>query len=159
MVQVDEELKFIADVHLGKLTKYLRMCGFDTCFNTHYADNEIISISKLERRVILTRDKELLKNRKVIHGLLIKSQYPEQQLIEVLQHFDLKNQVRPCTRCLNCNDILGEVSKEKIEDRLLPNTHQFYMEFSICPNCNNIYWKGSHFERINKFIDRVIMNC
>jgi hypothetical protein len=92
--------KFVADVHLGRLSKYLRLCGFDTYFDADLSDNQIIGISLKEHRIILTRDRGLLKNKIVTHGYWIRSMKPEMQLKEVLQKFDLRNRLNPFVRCL-----------------------------------------------------------
>jgi uncharacterized protein with PIN domain len=138
-------LKFVADVHLGKLTKYLRLFGFDTYYSTDYNDNEIIELALSDKRVILTRDKELLKNKKVTHGYRIRSQDPVEQLNEIIIHFDLKNHITPFSRCMECNGLLNHVSKKEILDRILPKTRQFYRKFKKCNDCNRIYWNGSHY--------------
>ena len=152
------DLKFITDVHLGKLTKYLRLCGFDICYNTGLNDNEIINISLSDKRAILTRDKGLLKNKQVTHGYWIRSQHLNEQLKEVFRRFDLRNQIRPFTRCMECNGILADVSKEEILDYLLPDTRQYYQEYRKCPECKRIYWEGSHYERMKKNIKNIIEN-
>ena len=149
-------LKFLADVHLGKLTRYLRICGFDTYYSKNNSDNEIINIALSDSRVILTRDKELLKNKKVTHGYWIRSQFHNEQLQEVLIRFDLKTQLRPFTRCIECNGILANVSIEDISKHLLPKTRQYYQKFNKCPGCNRIYWEGSHFESMKRNIDDLV---
>jgi uncharacterized protein len=149
-------LKFILDVHLGKLAKYLRLCGFDTLFRKELEDQDIISLSLSENRIILTRDIGILKNKQVTHGYWIRSQYPVKQLEEVFMRLDLKNQIRLFVRCMECNDLLLDVSKKEIMDRLLPKTQQFYRRFRKCPGCDRIYWKGSHYERMKKFIESTI---
>jgi hypothetical protein len=149
------DLKFILDVHLGKLAKYLRLCGFDTFYKINCNDDEIISISVLDKRIILTRDKELLKNKKVILGFWIRSQHPEEQMKEVFRKFDLRKFVRPFTRCLECNGILEDIPKEEIIHRLMPNTRQYYDEYKKCSVCDHIYWKGSHYERMKKYIENI----
>jgi uncharacterized protein with PIN domain len=150
--------KFILDVHLGKLAKYLRLCGFDTLYRKDYNDIEIINISSSEKRIILTHDVELLKNKKVTHGYWIRSQYLNEQLKEVLLRFNLKHQLLPFTRCLECNGLLTEVSKEDIMDRLLPETDKYFTDFRKCMECDRIYWEGSHYERMKRYIDNLINN-
>lgn len=147
------EIKFIADVHLGKLARYLRLCGFDTLYEKDYTDDEIVIISSLQKRIILTRDKRLLNNKKVTHGIRIRSGYPESQLKEVFNRLDLKNLAKPFTRCMGCNSLLADVPKEKIIDRLPPRTKDFYDTFRLCPQCDQIYWEGSHFQRMKDFIN------
>ena len=146
------EIKFVLDVHLGKLARYLRLCGFDTLYETDYTDNEIIIISSLQKRIILTRDKKLLNNKKVTHGVWIRSQYPDSQLKEVFDRLDLKNLAKPFTRCMECNTELVDVPKEQIIDRIPPGTRKFYDVFRMCPACDHIYWEGSHFERMKEFL-------
>ena len=148
--------KFIPDVHLGKLSKYLRLFGFDTTFKDDLADNEIINISLKEMRIILTRDKNLLKNKNVTHGYWVRSQKPDVQLKEVLQTFDLFKIARPFTRCLECNELVLEVPRSEILDGLKLKTKEFYSDFWKCPGCNRIYWKGSHYESMKKFIDSIL---
>ena len=127
-------LKFLADVHLGKLTRYLRICGFDTYYRNNGSDNELINIALSDSRVILTRDKELLKNKKVTRGYWIRSKFHIEQLKEILSRFELKNQLRPFTRCIECNGILTDVSKEDISEHLLPKTLQYYQKFKNALN-------------------------
>jgi uncharacterized protein len=149
------EIRFIADVHLGKLAKYLRLCGFDTYYTTDLTDNEIIEISLSERRAILTRDRIMLKNKKVMHGYWIRSEDPNEQLLEVFRRFDLRKPMAFFTRCLECNGTLREIDKKEILDRLLPLTRRYYRKFKICNECNRIYWNGSHYrkmkEKVRKF--------
>ncbi|MFA5818570.1 MAG: Mut7-C RNAse domain-containing protein [Bacteroidales bacterium] len=151
-------LKFILDVHLGKLAKYLRLCGFDTCYRTDYNDQEIISLSSSDKRIILTHDVELLKNKQVTHGYWIRSQHLNEQLKEVFYRFDLKNQIRPFSRCMECNGLFVDVSKKDILDRLFPRTREYYQKFKKCSDCDRIYWEGSHYEKMKKYIDCIIKN-
>jgi uncharacterized protein with PIN domain len=150
------EIKFIPDVHLGKLVKYLRLCGFDTYYDNDISDHELISISLIEKRIILTRDRGLLKNKRVTHGYWIRSSNTDEQFKEVLDRFDLKSNLQPFTRCLECNGVLEDVQKEKISDHLLPKTKKYYTEFRRCSGCNRIYWEGSHFEKMKKEINKLL---
>lgn len=146
---------FILDVHLGRLSKYLRLLGIDTLFEKNLNDRQIINKSLSEHRIILTRDRGLLKNRTVTHGYWIRSSKPTEQLTEVLKRLDLKSGLHPFTRCLECNGVLADVQKEKIMNLILPKTQNFYMEFKKCTNCGRIYWEGSHYEKMKKFIQTV----
>ena len=146
--------KFVLDTHLGKLAKFMRICGFDAFYRNDLNDPEIIILSVTEKRVILTRDRNLLKNKTVTHGYWIRSQQPPEQLREVLNRFDLKNSMQPFTRCLECNTKIIEVSKEGILSQLLPKTKLCYQEFWQCGNCKRIYWKGSHWERMRGVVEQ-----
>ena len=148
--------KFIPDVHLGKLARYLRLLGFDTYFNTDINDNEIINISLSERRIILTRDRQLLKNKLVMHGYWVRSANPAGQVKEVVARFDLKNSIKPFTRCMECNGIIESVPGKEIEDRLLPKTKEYYTVFRECRECSRIYWEGSHYDNMKKQIQKIL---
>ncbi len=151
------DLKFVSDVHLGKLTKYLRLCGFDTFYRTDFNDQEIINLAVTDKRVILTRDKGLLKNKKVTHGYWIRSQHPLEQLKEIFIRFDLKKQIILFTRCMECNGLLKDIAKEEILNRLLPKTQLYYNEFKICSDCDRIYWNGSHYENMKRYINTLLL--
>jgi len=153
-----QELKFIADSHLGRLTKYLRLFGFDTHYRNSISDTEIIDLAEAEKRVILTRDKDLLKNGRVTRGYWVRSQQCEEQLGEIIVRFDLRDNFQPLTRCLECNHTIREVTKESVLLQLLPKTRLYYQEFWQCGNCNRIYWKGSHWERMREFVNEKLKN-
>ena len=152
------ESKFICDVHLGKMARYLRLCGFDTLYDKNFLKNDIIRLSLEEGRIILTRSRELLKNKHVTHGFWIRSQITEEQLGSVLIHFGLKSRIRLFSRCTVCNGDLSDVSKEKIMERLLPGTKRYYRKFKLCKGCNRIYWNGTHYKRMREHIRSVIGN-
>ncbi len=148
--------RFILDVHLGKTAKLLRMLGFDTLYRNDFSDDEIVELAVNQQRIILTRDKGLLKIGRVTHGYWIRSPKPKYQIDEILNRFDLFTQIKPFHRCTVCNNLVQEVKKEHIEDQLEIKTRQFYNEFFICPGCNRIYWKGSHYTRMKETIHRVL---
>jgi uncharacterized protein len=147
--------RFILDVHLGRLAKYLRLCGFDTLFSAYYEDREIIETAATENRIILTRDKGILKNKMVTHGYWIRSQKHEEQLREVFIRFDLRNRITLFTRCIRCNTPVRAVRKEDIITRLQSRTSQFFSEFNLCPFCDRLYWNGSHYDTMKKIIEKI----
>ncbi|MFC1770397.1 Mut7-C RNAse domain-containing protein [Candidatus Margulisiibacteriota bacterium] len=146
------EPKFVLDVHLGKLAKYLRMFGFDTLYETTYSDPEIIKIAKNQKRIILTRDMGILKNKLVTHGYWLRSQNPKLQLKEVLVRFDLLALVQPFTRCLECNGDIAKTDRDKIIDKLPDDLDKQYTEFFECLGCQKVYWKGSHYDQMQEFM-------
>ncbi len=152
------EVKFVLDVHLGKLARLLRLLGFDSFYRNNLTDEEIIEISTDERRIILTRDRGILKNKTVTHGYFIRNSNPEIQASEVCQRFDLYSRIQPFQRCLNCNGLIQPVKKDKIKEFLLPQTRQAFHEFFQCRNCQQIYWKGSHYQRMQEKIERIIQS-
>lgn len=150
------ESRFVLDTHLGRLAAYLRMLGFDTFYRNDFADEELAQISSQEARILLTRDRGLLKRNEVTHGYCVRGTNPRRQLVGVLRRFDLFQMVAPFTRCIRCNGSLRPVRKEAISHRLQPKTRQYYDEFRICQKCDRIYWKGSHYQRMQQFIQRVL---
>ncbi len=149
------EPKFIADVHLGSLAKYLRMLGFDVLYKNDFLDDEVINTSLKEKRAILTKSRELLKNNRITHGNWVRSNDTESQVKEVLERFDLKNRISEFLRCLECNSILVTVEKDKIENRLPTKVKEWQDEFWYCEHCDKIYWKGTHYEKMLKFIQHL----
>jgi uncharacterized protein with PIN domain len=150
-----KEIKFILDVHLGKLAKYLRMCGFDTAYQNDYDDKKIIEISLEENRIILTRDIGILKVKSVSNGYFIRDQNSKAQLTEVLKHFDLYRAINPFSRCIKCNGKLERIEKEKIIQQLEPLTQKYFNKFFRCTHCQSIFWEGSHFDRMSRFINTI----
>ena len=144
--------RFVLDVHLGKLATSLRMLGFDTLYRNDYADEELAHISSTEERILLTRDRGVLMRSIVSHGYYVRATDPQKQVVEVLQRFDLFRSVAPFRRCLRCNGLLEPVSKATVINQLPPLIQQTVDEFHRCEKCSQIYWKGSHYERMQKFI-------
>ncbi len=148
------QIRFVLDVNLGKLARNLRLLGFDALYRNNFPDDEVIEIALQEKRIILTRDVELLKNGRVTHGYWVRHTHPDEQTKEILQTFDLFDRIRPFTRCLVCNGLLSPIEKESVENELPPRVRQNFKEFYHCRSCGRIYWKGSHFERMQKMIKR-----
>lgn len=137
-------LRFVVDGHLGTLARYLRLCGLDTLYRRDYGDEELAAISAGDQRILLTRDRNLLKRRIITHGYCVRHDDPREQLAEVFRRFDLAGMVEPFTRCVRCNGLLEDVDKAEIEHRLQPLTRKYYDVFRRCTECGHIYWRGSH---------------
>lgn len=148
--------RFVLDIHLGKLATSLRMLGFDTLYRNDYADEELAHISSTEDRILLTRDRGVLMRSVVTHGYYVRETNPQQQVVEVMRRFDLFGLVAPFQRCLRCNGLLEPVSKETIIDLLPPKIQQLVSDFHRCIQCRQIYWKGSHYGQMQKFIEVVL---
>jgi len=145
--------RFILDVHLGKLVRYLRMLGFDSYYSNDLEDDFIVEKAKQDKRIILTRDLQILKNRKVTHGYYVRSTDPKKQLKEVVKRFDLKKNPDPFSICMDCNGLLQKVPKSIIENELEKGTREAFDEFYRCRDCNKIYWRGSHFDKMEQLIE------
>lgn len=147
------EPRFVADVHLGRLAAYLRLAGFDTKYRNDYTDAGIVAMSASEDRTVLTRDVGVLKHRSVSRGYFLRETQPARQLVEVVRRFNLVTAAAPFTRCLRCNSRLGAVAKDRVEHLLPPRTREYYREFSRCPTCRRVFWRGSHYERMMRFLE------
>ena len=147
--------KFVADVHLGRLTRYLRMMGLDVSYKNNFNDDEIVQFSLKEKRAILTKDKGILKRAEVTHGYWVRSTKVEEQVKEVLKRFDLQNEIKEFSRCLECKEVLKLIKKELIINQLSPKVAQSQNEFYQCPSCKKNFWKGTHYQRMLSFIERL----
>ena len=148
--------RFILDVHLGKLARYLRLLGFDTLYEKNYSDTEIIDKGTKQSRIILTRDLGILKQTRVVRGYFLRNTRPKKQIEEVMRRFALDKKAKPFTRCLECNTPIAKVAKEAITERLLPETRRYFESFEECPRCHRIYWQGSHYDKLKHFVESII---
>ena len=154
-VELKEEPRFVLDGHLGRLASHLRMLGLDCLYNNGYEDDELVRISVDTERILLTRDRLLLMHKVIRQGHLLRSLNSTEQLYEVVQRYGLVKWVRPFQRCMNCNHPLEPVEKETVLEKLEPLTKRYYDEFKLCPACDQVYWKGSHYERMLQLISQV----
>ncbi len=152
MVGIDS---FVADGHLGSLTRNLRLLGFDVAYPKNADDRQLLDIMARENRALLTRDRRLLMHGIVRHGYWPRSQNPDEQTVEVVRRFDLSELIAPFTRCLRCNARLEEAAKADVIDKLEPLTKIYYDQFRRCPDCEQIYWPGSHFPKLQKRIEEI----
>lgn len=147
--------KFVADGHLGGLTRNLRLLGFDVAYPKNADDRRLLEVMARENRALLTRDRPLLMHAIVQHGYYPRSQNADEQAIEVIRRFDLSELIAPFTRCLRCNALLEETTKAEVIDKLQPLTKIYYDQFRRCPGCEQIYWSGSHFAKLQKRIEEI----
>ena len=150
--------RFVADGHLGKLARRLRLLGLDTAYRADAGDDELARIAAREGRILLTRDRELLKRNLITHGAFVRETLPRAQLLEVLRRFG-PLPLAPFSRCLRCNGGLRPVPKADVEARLAPRTRRYYDEFRECPGCGRLYWKGSHWRRLAEMADAVLKDA
>jgi hypothetical protein len=147
--------RFVADGHLGGLTRNLRLLGFDVAYRQNADDRQLLEVMTRENRALLTRDRRLLMHGIVRHGYWPRSQNTDEQTIEVVRRFDLSELIAPFTRCLRCNAPLEEATKADIIAKLEPLTKIYYDDFRRCPDCKQIYWSGSHFPKLQKRIEEI----
>jgi hypothetical protein len=144
--------RFVLDGHLGKLARALRLLGFDAAHRRDVSGRELVAQAIAGGRTILTRDRELLKARVVTHGVWIRSTDPWEQLVQVLDRFDLRGSARPFTRCTRCNGELLAVSPDDVRERVPPRVRERMREYFCCADCRQVYWKGTHVARLEAFV-------
>jgi uncharacterized protein len=154
-LQVSNSTEFVADGHLGRLARDLRLLGFDVAYDRDADDRQLLAIMRESSRALLTRDRRLLMHAIVQHGYYLRSQNPINQTIEVLRRFDLFSAIAPFTRCLRCNAPLQKVEKADVIQKLEPLTKIYYEEFRRCTGCGQIYWAGSHFSKLQKRLEEI----
>lgn len=156
--QEKEELKFVADIMVGKLARYLRMTGKDVLYENNYSDEEILKIAKIENRIILTRDTLMLERKECKNNIIKSVLIKDDNLIKQLQQLkkDLKIALKPnLIRCLDCNTLLKNVKKEEILNKVPPYVYKTQQFFLYCPRCNKYYWRGTHYENIDSLFKRL----
>lgn len=153
------EPKFVLDVHLGRLAAYLRMLGFDAAYGNSASDQELARSSVDEHRILLTRDRGLLMRSAVTHGYWLRETAPRRQTAEIVRRFDLARRIEPFTRCMACNSPLVPALKEEITGRIPPGVAAGREEFRECPACRRVYWQGTHYQRMRRWIDELAATC
>jgi uncharacterized protein len=157
-LQVRSIRRFIADGHLGTLARNLRLLGFDVAYDRQAQDRQLLNVMEQEDRALLTRDRRLLMHAIVRHGYCPRSQNTDNQTIEVIRRFDLFDFIAPFTRCLRCNAPLQKVAKADVVEKLEPLTKIYYEQFRRCTGCNQIYWAGSHFSKLQHRLEKIRAN-
>ena len=142
--------KFLADRMLGQTAKWLRLLGIDTKYASDCDDDRLIEIAENENRIIITRDKELAKND---NAMLVKKGPPEETISKILREFDIE--IKPMNRCSKCNTVVKKVDKIEIKGKVLENIYERNDDFWICPGCDQIYWKGTHWDNIMEKIEEI----
>jgi uncharacterized protein with PIN domain len=144
--------RFVADAHLGGLARLLRMAGFDTLYDNDIGDDELEALSVREQRTVLTRDRELLKRRDIVHGRYVHALRSAEQLVEVVDRLGLADSAAPFTLCLHCNAPLRAIDKSLVEDQLPITVRAHHHEFRTCDLCGRVFWKGSHWKRMSALL-------
>lgn len=152
-------LRFVADANVGKLAQHLRLLGFDTAFDRNLDDAEVAELAHAEGRVVLSKDRGLLKRSRIVYAHLVRNEDPQEQVLEVLRTFGLRPPFNQAfTRCSRCNGLLEPVAKEDVLHLLEPKTRKYFHEFRQCPDCKQVYWAGSHQELFRKRLESLATN-
>jgi uncharacterized protein with PIN domain len=150
-----ETVRFVLDGHLGKLARHLRLLGLDAVCPAGADDDALAGTAAREARILLTRDRELLKRRTVTHGYFVRESHARRQIVEVLQRYG-SLVVKPFSRCLRCNGELHRIAKAAIESVLPTGTREHYEDFQMCGDCGRVYWQGSHWPRLKGVVDAAL---
>lgn len=142
------EIRFVLDVHLGRLARYLRLLGFDSSYGDDRSDDELLELSRNENRVLLTRDVGLLERAALVHGGYVHETDPRRQLREVLDRYRLQERIAPLTRCARCNGLIGPVTPAAARGRVPVGVLREQRRFSRCHDCGQVYWPGGHVDRL-----------
>ncbi|MDJ0342159.1 Mut7-C RNAse domain-containing protein [Streptomyces sp. H10-C2] len=148
-------LRFLLDVHLGTLARRLRLLGIDAGYeNEDIGDPALAALSAKERRVMLSRDRGLLRRREIWAGAYIYSDRTEDQLRDVLERF--APALTPWSRCVACNGPLADADKESVQDHLRQGTRRSYDVFAQCVACDRVYWRGAHHARLEAIVEEAL---
>jgi uncharacterized protein len=142
--QGTKDPRFVVDVMLGRLAKWLRIAGFDVRYSNKFTDDELIAISNHEGRVLLSRDTRLLIRKPVKEFIFLASQDIQDQIRQVFETLRISQLESPLTRCLSCNEALIEAARESVRERVPPFVYQTQSHFKTCPGCGKIFWAGTH---------------
>lgn len=151
--------RFVLDVHLGRLARYLRLLGFDCRYSNSYADAQVIDLSLDESRTVLTRDVGLLKQGRLLRGYWLRATRPRDQLREVVTVFQLEGLLRPFSRCMVCNAVLETAAADTVGKSLPPAVAREQRAFWRCPDCSRVYWMGSHYRHMQAMLAGLGLNA
>lgn len=150
------ETRFVLDVHLQRLARYLRLLGFDVLFNASFDDAMLAEISAREKRILLTRDRGLLMRKIVQRGFIVRNTDPKKQLVEVLHRLNLYSSCRPFSRCLKCNGAIEQLQNNILHEQIPEGVRAWCRKFYRCTECGKVYWKGSHYEKLQAFVKEIM---
>jgi len=152
-------MRFIVDCMLGKLTKWLKILGFDALFFSKIEDDELLAIARSESRILLTRDTALIQQAKDVETLFLESEEWQDQVQQVLEHFNLRKKVNPHTRCIDCNVVLKNLPRKNAKNLVSAFVFERADSFALCPDCGRIFWRGTHFKDMEAQIQEILNKC
>jgi uncharacterized protein with PIN domain len=148
--------RFVADVMLGRLAKWLRIAGFDVLYSNRFADDELVALSRAEGRILLSRDTRLLVRKAVDHFIFLESEDVQSQIRQVFETTHTTNLVGILTRCLSCNDLLMETPREQAQEKVPPFVFKTQTQFKSCSKCNKVYWAGTHRQSVLHTLEKLL---
>ena len=155
------ENRFVVDINVGKLAKWLRVMGYDTLLFTDQDDGKMITLALQQQRIILTKDKQIIKRRLITSGklkaILVEGDNPKVQLQQVASALNLKYQCKPFSLCLECNQYLNQIDIDKVTDLVPPYVYKTQNHYMECPKCHRIYWQGTHWLAMKEELEELIV--
>jgi len=150
-------VKFVADCMLGRLAKWLKILGFDVVYFSKAEDSDLVALAGREGRVLLTRDTGLIeRTAKRPNRLFVRSDGWEDQVVQVLDELGLWDEVRPNSRCLECNLALKPLEKERARNLVTPFVLEHAASFAMCPECGRVFWQGTHYGDMERKIAKLL---
>jgi len=149
-------MKFIVDCMLGKLAKWLKILGFDTLYFNKIEDSELLALAQKDGRILLSRDNGLIEKSRDIETLFIESEDWNPQVEQVLDEFELWPDIRPYSRCIECNIELKDLPKRRAKNLVAPFVYERATSFAICPRCVRVFWKGTHHQDMEFKIEEIL---
>ncbi|MCS7228421.1 MAG: Mut7-C RNAse domain-containing protein [Candidatus Kryptonium sp.] len=148
-------MKFVADVMLGKLARWLRLIGYDTIYDPNLSAKELVKIANEEGRIFITRSRRIAEELGAKNFYIVKSERFKEQLTEIVRELNLDTETNLFSRCSICNTEIVEVEKSSVMNLIPEETAKSFDEFYQCPKCGKIYWDGSHTTRILKLLKEI----
>jgi uncharacterized protein with PIN domain len=153
-------MKFIVDSNVGRLARWLRIAGFDTVFINDLDDNRLVRLALSEGRVLLTKDTQIIKRRVAATGrlkvIMIEADEVKAQLRQVVKVLNLSDKIKAFTLCLECNQPLVTKAKEEVKDIVPPYVFQTQTQYMQCPACQRVYWRGTHWQRMSRELEKIV---
>jgi hypothetical protein len=153
-------MNFIVDSNVGRLARWLRIAGFDTVFINDIDDNKLVRQALAEGRVLLTKDTQILKRRVATTGrlkvILIESEKVKEQLRQVVKELKLADEIKPFTLCLECNQPLVPKERDEVKDLVPPYVFKTQTQYMECPACHRVYWRGTHWQRMSRELEKIV---
>jgi uncharacterized protein with PIN domain len=149
-------VKFVADGMLGKLSRWLRLLGYDVKYSSNLEDAQLMTVAKKERRILLTRDLELYQQAtaKGLNAFYLEGKTEVERLFNLARRFRIRLDIDMATsRCTKCNTIVKPITKAEAGEKVEENTFSNYEDFWKCPKCGQIYWQGAHWTKIRKTLE------
>ncbi len=153
-----ESRRFVADVMLGRLAKWLRIAGFDVLYSNRFSDDDLVAVSRHERRILLSRDTRLLVRKAVSRFIYLESSNVQEQIRQVFRLTGTQTLPNILTRCLVCNEPLADVPHDSVRSSVPPFVFATQAHFKSCPRCRKVYWAGTHRQAVLRTLQSLLGN-